>query len=179
MTVLCLLLSWLPLLAQDRRDGGTPEPGDGHSIGFVASERASAKEVGLPVYPGSRPHVEKSDDSPAVQLGLWGRTWGFKLAVLKLESEDSPEKVEAFYEKALSNYGKVLNCAKSAEKSGGHNKPSSENEIGCQDDHPESGETLLKAGTKLKQHIVSIKPEGRVTVLQLVYLETPPSSDSN
>ena len=49
--------------------------------GLIVSARATAKEVGLPIYPGSRPYKEqgKDDDSPAAKLGLWGNSFGFKL----------------------------------------------------------------------------------------------------
>ena len=172
-----LLVTALPLLAQDKQGSDTIGTGKGDSIGFVASKGAEAKDVGLPLYPGARPHREKSEDSPALQLGLWGHTWGFKLAVLKLESNDPPEKITTYYRKALATYGKVLNCADTPKAAEGNGKTPAANELGCQDDHPDNGETLLKAGTKEKQHIVSVKPEGGVTIFQLVYLETPPPDD--
>ena len=40
--------------------------------GVVLSGEASAKDVGLPVYPGSRRHKDKDDDSAGANLGLWG-----------------------------------------------------------------------------------------------------------
>src|SRR5271156_1952670 len=42
--------------------------------GLILSARATAKEVGLPIYPGAIPHKEqeKGDDSPALKMGLWG-----------------------------------------------------------------------------------------------------------
>jgi hypothetical protein len=177
---ICLVtVAALPLSAQEKQDSVSVGPGNGDSIGFVASARANAKEVGLPLYPGARPHKEKSDDSPAVQLGLWGHTWGFKLAVLKLESNDPPEKIASFYRKALRTYGKVLDCGDSAKAEEDQDKAASKQALGCQDDHPESGDTLLKAGTKERQHIVSVKPEGNLSVFELVYLETPPSDEKN
>ena len=44
-------------------------------------------------------------------MGLWGGSSGFKLFVLKMESSDAPEKVAAFYRKALAKYGTVLDCS--------------------------------------------------------------------
>jgi hypothetical protein len=169
-----LLAATFPLSAQDKKDSGAM--GSGNSIGFIASKDASAKEVGLPLYPGARPHKEKSDDSPAAQLGLWGGAWGLKLAVLKLESNDPPEKIATFYHKALSKYGKVLNCADAAKATGAQEKTDSG--LSCKDDSPENGETVLKAGTKEKQHIVGIKLEEGLSVFQLVYVEAR-GSDSN
>jgi hypothetical protein len=170
-----LLAAALPLSAQDKKDSGAM--GSGDSIGFIASKDASAKEVGPPLYPGARPHKDKSDDSPAAQLGLWGGAWGFKLAVLKLESNDPPEKVAAFYHKALAKYGRVLNCADAAKAAGAQDKTDSE--LSCKDDQPENGETVLKAGTKEKQHIVGIKLEGGLSVVQLVYVEARGSDSKN
>ena len=40
--------------------------------GAILSGEASAKDVGLPVYPGSRRHKDKDDDSAGANLGLWG-----------------------------------------------------------------------------------------------------------
>src|SRR5271154_677192 len=39
--------------------------------GLILSARATAKEVGLPIYPGAIPHKEegKEDDSPALKMG--------------------------------------------------------------------------------------------------------------
>src|SRR5690349_6208593 len=80
--------------------------------GLIVSARATAKELGLPLYPGAMPHKEKDDDSPAANLGLWGNSFGFKLVVLKMESKDSPQKVSEYYRKALAKYGPVLDCTK-------------------------------------------------------------------
>jgi hypothetical protein len=167
-----LLVAALPLGAQDKKDSGEAESEMGrNSIGFIASKEASAKDVGLPLYPGARPHKDTSDASPAVQFGLWGGASGFKLAVLKLESNDAPEKVAAFYRKALAKYGKVVVCDDSAKPTGEKKKGNSSNELGCEDEQPGSGELVLKAGTKEEQHVVGIKTSGDLTVFQLVYVE--------
>jgi len=78
---------------------------DKDGAGVTFSKQASSKEVGLPVYPGAKPHKDEKNDSPSVQMGIWGSTFGFKLAVMKLESNDAPEKVAEFYKKALAKYG--------------------------------------------------------------------------
>jgi hypothetical protein len=160
------------LAAQDNKDSSKTESEMGrNSVGFMASKEASAKDVGLPLYPGARPHKDKSDESPAVQLGLWGGSSGFKLAVLKLESNDAPEKVAAFYRKALAKYGKVVDCHDSSKATGEKAKGDSADELGCEEERPESGELVLKAGTKEEQHVVGIKAKGGLTVFHLVYVE--------
>src|SRR5580700_8226877 len=87
---------------------------DGSEAGLIFSAQATAKEAGLPLYPGARPHKDEKDDSSGAKLGLWGTTFGFKLIALKMESNDSQEKVATFYQKALAKYGTVLNCSDSS-----------------------------------------------------------------
>jgi len=168
-----ILLAALPLGAQDKKGSGkTDSDMDQEGFGIVASKRAGAKDVGLPMYPGAREHKDKSEDSPAVKFGLWGGNSGFKLAVVKLESNDGPEKVAAFYRKALAKYGKVLDCRGSSKVTIADNKGSSSDELGCDDDQPEDGELVLKVGTKQEQHVVGIKSSGGLTLFQLVYVMT-------
>ena len=172
-----IFLAAAPLAAQDKKGSGkTGSDTDQEGFGIVASKRAGAKDVGLPLYPGAREHKDKSEDSPAVKFGLWGGNSGFKLAVLKLESNDGPDKVAAFYRKALAKYGRVLDCRGSSKASLENDKGSSE--LGCEDDQPENGELVLKAGTKQEQHVVGIKTEGGLTLFQLVYIMAR-GSDSN
>lgn len=166
-----LILAALPLAAQDKKDSDANKQ-DADSIGFVASKNATPKEIGLPLYPGSRRHKDDSDDSSSIQLGAWGGSSGFKLLVLKMDSDASPDKVTAFYRKALSKYGKVLNCSDAAEK----NKSS--DGLDCESDHGDKDETVLKSGTKDAKHIVSIKSNGSGSVYDLVYVEAKGSLSS-
>ena len=139
--------------------------------GLIVSAQATAKEVGLPVYPGSKPHKDqdKDNDSPAAKLGLWGTSFGFKLVVLKMESKDAPRKVADYYQKALARYGTVLDCTNAARPQ--QAKDENSEKLSCGGDKPETGGMLFKAGTKEKQHIVGVQPNGTGTVFQLLYVE--------
>jgi len=137
--------------------------------GVIISGKASAQDVGLPLYPGSVPHKDNPDDSSAARIGLWGGGSGFKLAVVKMETADSLEKVAHFYKKALAHYGKVLDCTNPAPTPSPDKKDSS-SALTCGDDKPEKGGMLFKAGTKEKQHIVSIRPNGQGSLYELVAL---------
>jgi hypothetical protein len=139
--------------------------------GATISPNATTKDVGLPMYPGAKPHKDKNEDSPGVNMGLWGSTFGFKLAVLKLESNDAPDKVTAFYTKALARYGKVLNCSDPAQAKAAKDKDDSSKQLTCGDEKSENGEVVFKAGTKDRQHIVSVKPNGSGSVFNLIYIE--------
>lgn len=138
--------------------------------GLVIKTQATAKQVGLPLYPGSRPHKDSKDDSSAANLGLWGNTFGFKVVAMKMETDDPQDKVVAFYQKALGKYGKVLDCTNNPP--GTAEKDKNSDELTCQDDRPDAGGRLLKVGSKHKQHIVGTKPSGNGTEFHLVYLET-------
>ena len=144
---------------------------DKDGAGVTFSKQATSKEVGLPVYPGAKPHKDEKEDSPSVQMGIWGSTFGFKLAVMKLQSNAAPEKIAEFYKKALRKYDAVLNCSDPLQKEGAKEKSGSSNKLECGDDKPEKGGLVFKAGTKVKQHIVGIQPNGQGTVFQLVYVE--------
>jgi hypothetical protein len=165
---LMLSAAAMPVAAQDKKDSDANKS-DSDSIGFIASKNASAKEVGLPLYPGSRRHKDDSDDSSSLQLGAWGGSFGFKIAVVKMESDDAPDKIAKFYRKALSKYGQVLNCSDTAEAAAQKDKPS--NGLDCDSDHAEKGEIVLKSGTKEMQHIASVKANGSGSVYDLVFVE--------
>jgi hypothetical protein len=137
--------------------------------GLIVSARATAKEVGMPIYPGARPPKDPDkNDSSAANLGLWGNTFGFKLVVLKLESSDAPRKIADYYQKALAKYGPVLDCTNPAATQSDTEKSA---KLTCGDDKPDKGGMLFKAGTKEKQHIVGIQPTGSGTIFQLLYVE--------
>lgn len=169
-----LLLSAFPLLVQSQ---DKPDKKTGKSVGFVLSEDATEKDVGLPIYPGSQRLKDKSNESSAVKMGLWGGASGFKLAVLKLQSNDSPAKIADFYRKALAKYGQVLDCGRSAAKA---ETPSAKtNQLTCEDDQPVEGGFTLKAGTKAEQHVVGIEPDGNRSKVALVYVQAPPDNKND
>jgi hypothetical protein len=88
-----------------------------------------------------------------------------------MESSDSPEKVAAYYQKALGKYGNVLNCSGVQKASADKDKSNTSNKLTCDDDHAEAGELVFKAGTKEKQHLVSVKPNGTGCTFSLLYIE--------
>jgi hypothetical protein len=180
MVVLALSIALATLPVAGRSPGGQEskqdkdKKGSGKSAGLILTKDATAEDVGLPLYPGSQRLKEAPDESSAVQLGLWGRSGGFKLVVLKLESADSPAQIAAFYRKALSQYGQVLDCGRVAAKAEKAASAQS-NAIDCEDDEPVDGGFTLKAGTKDKQHVVGVAPKGNHSKIALIYLENPKS----
>jgi hypothetical protein len=167
-------LAAVGVLGQEKDKSGvnvTVTGKDGSEAGLIFSAQATAKEAGLPLYSGARPHKDEKDDSSGAKMGLWGSSFGFKLVALKMESDDSQEKVAAFYQKALAKYGMVLNCTDSGKAQSDKDRNESSKKLTCGDDHPDPGGMLFKVGSKEKQHLVSIKPNGTGCIFHIVYLE--------
>ena len=167
-----MIAGMIPLaVGQEQKDNGKDKDisvtvqGPDTDAGLIVSARATAKEVGLPIYPGSTPYKEqnKDDDSPAAKLGLWGSSFGFKLVVLKIESKDTPRKVADYYTKALAKYGTVLDCTNAPPQ-----QEKDEKKLTCGDDKPDACGMLFKAGTAEKQHIVAVQPKGNGAEFKLL-----------
>src|SRR5579871_5966372 len=143
---------------------GKPGKSDGDSdAGIRLRLQASEKEIGLPVYPGAKQHKDNDNESAAANFGVWGKTFGLRLVVLKMESADTPAKVAAFYQKALD-------CSDGTKKSEDSSAKKSPDTITC-DDTPETGAMIFKSGTRGKQHIVGIQANGQGSVFQLVMVD--------
>jgi hypothetical protein len=169
VVTLCAALAAVVVIPSSAAKAPGKQDKDGAGVTF--SRQATAKEVGLPVYPGAKPHKDEKEDSPSVQMGVWGSTFGFKLAVMKMESNDAPEKIAEFYKKALAKYGTVLNCSDPPQKATEKNSDQASKKLTCDDDKPEKGGMVFKAGTKEKQHVVAIQANGQGSLFQLVYVE--------
>src|SRR5256884_3248140 len=79
-----------------------------------------------------RSHRDKDENQSSGKFGLWGNSFAFKLAVVTLNSNDSPQKVATFYKKALAKYGTVLDCGASSSEAGDKNESQSSNQLSCE-----------------------------------------------
>lgn len=145
--------------------------------GIDVHDSADPKQIGLAIYPKSRPHHDNDKDSGSVNMDMFG----MKLVVASFDTDDSPDKVADFYSKEVKKYGSVLQC----KANGIRFNPHSNDEWGCE--HGEAtdikaaatgGGLELKAGSKTNMHIVAVKPNGGGTEYALVYLRTPGKGDS-
>ena len=75
-----------------------------------ANSHATAKDIGLPVYPGATPFKDKDSDSSSADLGLVLNSFHVSLQVASFVTTASPEQVLEFYRKPLAKYGEVLEC---------------------------------------------------------------------
>ena len=167
-----VLLCLLPLSAQEKPKTDATTSGRAGGVGFSANAEATSADVGLPIYPGAKPHKDKGEDSSAMQLEMWGKLAGFKMVVLKLESNDAPGKIVPFYENALGKYGKVVNCS-GAQAETQVKKDQNGDDLECYDaTERKNGTVELKAGTKEEQHLVGVEPNGTGSLVHLVYVDS-------
>jgi hypothetical protein len=140
-------------------------------------------KMGLPLYPGAVPQVKKNDDSSSADVNMNFGPFHLRVLAMGFTSTDSPDKVRAYYKKALAQYSDVIECqhkraigtpvktglgltcdddkhVKANVKAGGKN-----------DD--DSSEIELKAGSASRQHIVSFEPKDGGTKFGLISLELP------
>lgn len=75
-----------------------------------ANGHATAREIGLPSYPGAKPYKEKDDDSGSADLGMVLNSFHFRLQVASYVTPDAADRVLDFYRKPLARYGEVLEC---------------------------------------------------------------------
>jgi hypothetical protein len=140
----------LSLAAQERPDKVAGSSKGSQGAGIYFSAEARAKDVGLPIYPGARPYSDKDENQSSVKFGLWGSSFAFKLAVVKLESNDSPQKVSAFYKKALAKYGTVLDCSAASSEAEDKNENKPSHQISCENDKPKPRRNDLQGGNEGK-----------------------------
>lgn len=151
--------------------GGCSAEDSGSSRGLEASVRindeATAEDVGLPAYPGSKSYKEHGESSSGANVGLSTPLFGLKVAAVKLESADEPERVARFYRKALSKYGDLLDCSDGAATA---EKVASSEGLKCDPTDSDEHRIVYKVGTKNNQRIVAIKPHGKGARFDLVHV---------
>ncbi len=132
-----------------------------------------ARDTGLPIYPGAqlKPGDEHNDNKANVNINT--PLFGIKVIAATYTSDDSPDKILAFYGNELKKYGDVLQCKGGSVggvnvKGGGKG----DDELSCDKEDHGSNTTELKVGTKAKQRVVAVKPSGKGSEFSLVYVQT-------
>ena len=80
------------------------------NLNVHANSHATAKDIGLPVYPGATLFKDKDSDSSSADLGLVLNSFHFKLQAVSFVTTDAPKQVLEFYRRPLAKYGQVLEC---------------------------------------------------------------------
>jgi len=162
-----------------------PAQDSGFNLDLHANSNVTAKDIGLPVYPGATPWKDKDNDS-AANLGFGLNAFHFTLLAASYGTSDSAARVLDYYRKPLSRYGEVLECYKgkpigalTVTHSG---LTCSSNEKGhlTVNSEDSSSNHELRAGTPLRFRIVGISDsQAGKTRFGLVYLELPKDSGSD
>ena len=180
-TVMAMLASGAAL-AEGKEGFSTPKR---FSAGIDVNPKPRVDETGLPMYPGAMVERNDGENVKGVNLDLWFGSYGMKLVVVKLKTEDSAEQVEAFYRKALAERGDVLDCSRAARDARYTSRKAerraerdskavicSEMQVGDGDDKYVGRDgKVFKAGTRAKQYGVAVQTKGSGATFQLLHLE--------
>jgi hypothetical protein len=144
------------------------------------SEDADIRDAGLTIYPGAKPAPkEDSDDKKSANVNLSLPGFSLKVVAAEFLSDENPDKIIAYYDKELHQYGKPIQCH--GEWSGGHVQSSPGKEEGSQPVSCKNGgsgnSVELKVGTEGNQHLVAVKPNSSGTRFALVYVRMHTGKD--
>jgi len=143
------------------------------------NEQPDVRETGLPLYAGARPAAkDDSGDKKSANVNISGMGFALKVVAAEFQSDDSPDRVIAYYNKELQRFGKPIQCHGrwtggdvNTNLHGKNNDKDGNKAVSCRDNG--SGESVeLKVGTEENQHVVAVKPDGKGTRFALVYVRT-------
>jgi hypothetical protein len=172
--IACLLaLAGCSISTHDKGDGKKDDVDIRTPFGSlsVRENNSDVKETGLALYPGARVKKDTDDEKDSsANVNISSSFFGLKVVSMKFSSDDSSDKVLAFYRKEMGKYGKVIDCTggfsmnfhrhdkDAAVTCSGHTGP----------DHEYREE--LKVGTENNQRVFAIKPTGSGSEFALVYV---------
>lgn len=181
-----LLLLAAPLLVAGCNISTNKTNGDGNvkiatpfgNLQVKTDEAAQLASTGLPAYPGAEPVKKEGDNNGAADVNMSFGSFRFHVKALSFRTPDSPDKVQAFYGKALTRFGDVLTCAGNRPVGTPTRTPeglvcSTKEYVGVSTQDDKDHKFELKAGSEQHQHIVSIEHEGSGTKFGLIALDLP------
>jgi hypothetical protein len=137
----------------------------------VNTDEKAAADNGIPVYPGAHLRPTENGDNHAANINIGAIGFGLKVVAAEYETDDSPEKVKAFYQDKMKKFGDVLVCNGHDGGSDVHMNSKDESEkLSCKGTHGDGWE--IKTGSSDDQHLVSIEPHGSGTRFGTVLVQT-------
>jgi hypothetical protein len=156
----------------------------------VRTNAVHGPDVGLPVYPGAVETGKHGNDSGSADIHMSFGNWRLNVKAIEYHSDDSEDKVVAFYKNAMSRYGDVLTC-KNRVALGMPTK--TQQGLTCANDHeyevnvkvdtpkkPEAAQTSrisgyvkLLSGSPENQRIVEFSPTSKGTRFSIVVVQLP------
>jgi hypothetical protein len=131
--------------------------------------------LGLPAYPEAELQQKEGDYNGDADVDMKFGDVRLRVTTVRYKSSDSPDKVSAFYRKALSRYGDVIECQKGRPVGTPTQTPEG---LTCdkEDAHlswDSSDKMELKAGSKQFQHLVVIDPNQNGSMMDVVAVHMP------
>lgn len=138
--------------------------------GIHVSKGVDPQDVGIAVYPGATLAPQSDGNDKSANVNISGFGYGLKVVALEYESQDSPNKIVAFYQDQLKRYGDVIICHTSSlhVNSGIKKTDGNPHSLTCEGDSGKDVE--LKVGTQENQHIVGVEPTDSGSKFSLVYV---------
>ncbi len=137
----------------------------------INTDEKAATDNGIPVYPGAHLRPSENGDNHAANVNIGAMGFGLKVVAAEYETDDSPEKVKAFYQDKMKTFGDVLVCNGHNGGSDVHmNSQGESDKLSCKDARGDGWE--IKAGTSENEHLVSIEPHGSGTRFGTVLIQT-------
>jgi hypothetical protein len=130
----------------------------------------TANDSGMPVYPGAQEKKNTGDDKSRAHVNLNTPFLKMKVVALKYTSDDAPEKILAFYRNKLGSYGTVLECKGRGQDVEIGSRRGMNSPVSCSKEQGHPDEISLKVGSEGNQHLVSVKPSGKGSEFELVYV---------
>jgi len=143
----------------------------------VREGQTEVKDTGLTPYPGAQPKKDSDEEHHSANVNISSSLFGLKVVALKFESNDSPDKVLAFYRKDMGKFGKVIDCTGGFSMN--FHRHDKDDEVSCgASDNGHEYKQELKVGTENNQRIMAIKPAGSGSVFALVYVRAWEGKDT-
>lgn len=149
----------------------------------VRNDNVSAKDTGLPVYPGAEIKPKNEHDDNKANVNIDTPFFALKVVALTYTSQDDPQKVLGWYRDQMKSYGKFVECKGQYNARGAHGKDDLDKPVSCEDRVDIHGDSTnvstkssdansveLKAGTNGNQHIVAVKPKDKGSEFSLVFV---------
>jgi hypothetical protein len=135
--------------------------------------------IGLGVYPGAQAVSDDGNDNQSADVDMSFGHFQLRVKKASYRTNDSPDKVEAFYRTELKRYGVVIACRNGklvgspARTDEGLTCDRNADRHVTVDDHAGKDELELKTGSEQHQHLVEIDRDGGGTKIALVALDLP------
>ena len=161
----------------DRKDVNISTPFGGMHVKTNGADVLAS--IGLPGYPGAQAVNDDGNDNRSADVDMSFGAFQLRVKKADFRTDDSPDKVEAFYRNGMKRFGDVIACRDNhlvggpARTADGLTCDNGHNGHVTVDDHEGNNQLELKAGSKQHQHIVEIEPDGGGTKIGLVALDLP------